>query len=103
MICHKCGCEKFHFQLLDNNDSGFCCDECKTKADFSKEEFIEEFYNLLKKYNVEITARDEWSGYPECGEDIQISFYFKDKWWIEEFQVGDWIDIDHKIFECLKE
>lgn len=35
-------------------------------------DFLKELSALMKKYNVEITASDEWGGYAECGEDIQI-------------------------------
>lgn len=35
-------------------------------------DFLKELENLLDKYNVEIVASDEWLGYAECGQDIQI-------------------------------
>lgn len=39
-------------------------------------DFMLEFACLLEKYGVEITASDEWNGYAECGEDIQMRFDF---------------------------
>lgn len=35
-------------------------------------DFLKELAALLEKYNIEITASDEWTGYAECGEDIEI-------------------------------
>jgi hypothetical protein len=35
-------------------------------------DFLKELSTLLEKYKIEITAADEWGGYAECGEDIQI-------------------------------
>ena len=34
--------------------------------------FMKELGVLIEKYGIEITADDEYLGYPECGEDIQI-------------------------------
>lgn len=34
--------------------------------------FMKELGALIEKYGIEITAGDEWMGYAECGEDIQI-------------------------------
>jgi len=35
-------------------------------------DFLKELSSLLEKYGVEITASDEWTGYAECGQDIQM-------------------------------
>lgn len=35
-------------------------------------EFSLELADLMEKYAVEIVAKDEFEGYSECGEDIQI-------------------------------
>jgi hypothetical protein len=35
-------------------------------------EFKEELKALLKKWGAEIEASDQYSGYPECGEDIHM-------------------------------
>jgi len=34
--------------------------------------FLNELKTLMEKHDVEIIASDEWEGYAECGEDIQI-------------------------------
>ena len=34
-------------------------------------QFKEEFVALLRKYNASLEVEDHWSGYSECGEDIQ--------------------------------
>lgn len=36
------------------------------------DEFKRKLADLIDEYNVEISASDEYMGYPECGEDIQI-------------------------------
>lgn len=38
-------------------------------------DFRRKLADLIEEYSVEITAKDEWTGYPECGEDIQIEFH----------------------------
>ena len=35
-------------------------------------EFLKGLAALMEKHKVEIVADDEWEGYSECGEDIQI-------------------------------
>lgn len=39
------------------------------------DEFKKKLADLIDEYHVEITASDEYQGYPECGEDIQIVFH----------------------------
>ena len=39
------------------------------------DEFKQKLADLIDEYQVEITADDEYKGYAECGEDIQISFH----------------------------
>ena len=34
--------------------------------------FMKDLRDILIKHKVEITASDDWQGYAECGEDIQI-------------------------------
>ena len=34
--------------------------------------FISELQALLDKYGAEMEAKDFWSGYAECGEDVRI-------------------------------
>ena len=46
----------------------------KTSKEIEKE-FKADLSALLKKYNAVIEAEDEYQGYSECGEDIQISVW----------------------------
>lgn len=39
------------------------------------DEFKKKLADLIDEYQVEITASDEYPGYAECGEDIQITFH----------------------------
>lgn len=39
------------------------------------DEFKQKLADLIDEYQVEITASDEYQGYAECGEDIQIAFH----------------------------
>jgi hypothetical protein len=34
--------------------------------------FTDELQALLDKYGADVTAKDVWPGYEECGEDIRI-------------------------------
>ena len=54
--------------------------------------FLYELADLLEKHNAEITASDEWTGYSECGQDLQISFEIKDDY--EEIMLVQYIDFD---------
>lgn len=36
-------------------------------------EFRAELAALLKKWGAEISARDHWNGYAECGEDVRMT------------------------------
>lgn len=49
------------------------------------DEFKKKLADLMDEYEVEITASDEYSGYPECGEDIQIVISTEDKYVDGEF------------------
>ncbi|MBK5722580.1 hypothetical protein JGH11_17030 [Dysgonomonas sp. Marseille-P4677] len=42
-------------------------------------EFKSKLADLMEEYEVEISASDEWTGYAECGEDIQITFFIEGK------------------------
>ena len=59
-----------------------------------------ELADLMEKYNMTIEASDEFMGYPECGEDIQICFeccpeYNHDEYLgIAEENLGKYIDAD---------
>ena len=37
-----------------------------------KNEFMNELNELFKKYNITMSAEDQWTGYRECGEDLHI-------------------------------
>jgi hypothetical protein len=54
--------------------------------------FLNELADLMNKHNAEFTARDEWTGYAECGEDIQISLEIKDS--CDYIQFGSYIDAE---------
>jgi hypothetical protein len=43
----------------------------QTKEQVTRE-FTYELQALLDKYGADITAKDVWPGYAECGEDIRI-------------------------------
>lgn len=58
-----------------------------------EKQFCEELKALLEKYGVELSASDEYKGYPECGEDIRIMAYASSVWKDAEI-VADSIDID---------
>jgi len=53
-------------------------------------EFMYKLADLLEEYNIEITASDEWSGYAECGEDIQICI--ENNMHYEDTNMGTFID-----------
>lgn len=42
-------------------------------------EFKAKLAELLDEYDAEISYEDEWMGYPECGEDIQITVFIGSK------------------------
>jgi len=44
------------------------------------ESFRRELDALLKKYNTALEAYDEFTGYPECGQDIQICVDIENIW-----------------------
>lgn len=40
-----------------------------------KTDFIADLTALLERHEAELTARDEWEGYSECGEDVRMRVY----------------------------
>ena len=58
--------------------------------------FKKELAELMKKYGVRITASDEWQGYSECGEDIQILIETSE-YPYEEEKFGTSIDVEDLI------
>ena len=55
-------------------------------------DFFTELKELLEKYNVEIESDDEYQGYPECGQDIQIRF--DSRFTFSESKFGRYVDIE---------
>lgn len=43
-------------------------------------EFRKDFQNLLDKYGAEIEVRDDYSGYPECGQELVMEVYIPAIW-----------------------
>lgn len=58
-------------------------------ADQITQAFKSELQALLDKYGAELSARDKWEGYPECGEDVRM-----------QVDVPAIYDADHN---CLRE
>ena len=58
-------------------------------ADQVTQAFKAELQALLDKYGAELSARDTWEGYPECGEDVRM-----------QVNVPAIYDADHN---CLRE
>lgn len=54
--------------------------------------FLRELADLLDKYKGTITAADEWTGYAECGQDIQIAVETEEDY--DEYQFGSWMDAE---------
>lgn len=75
------------------------------KSEYIKQEFIRELRSLFDRYNAEITAKDYYSGYAECGENIKMvvdipAFWDKDGNLIQEgaeIDMGSWFDKDKKL------
>ena len=68
-------------------------------------DFLKELATLMDKYNVEITASDEWMGYAECGSDIQIRVENDGTEQFFSIPFGASLDkdsIDHVIHEATK-
>lgn len=43
------------------------------KSEQIKRRFMDELQHLLVKWDAELTAKDHWEGYPECGEDVRMT------------------------------
>jgi hypothetical protein len=54
--------------------------------------FLKELADLMEKHNAELSAKDEWTGYAECGEDIQIRLEIKDVY--DDIAFGGYIDAE---------
>lgn len=61
--------------------------------------FKSELQALLDKYGAELSARDQWEGYPECGEDVRMqvavpAIYDADHNCLREYteiDLGSWV------------
>jgi len=53
--------------------------------------FIKELHSLLGKYDAEISAEDQWTGYAECGQDVRMTVEFNDCS-IEDIDLGSFVD-----------
>ena len=51
--------------------------------------FRAELQALLDRHDAELSARDHWEGYPECGEDVRMTV-----------EVGALYDANH---DCIRE
>lgn len=58
------------------------------------EEFKTKFRALLSEYGAEISAKDEFTGYPECGEDIRIRVDIPSLYDPDGNCLREWTDID---------
>jgi hypothetical protein len=68
-------------------------------ADQITQAFKAELQALLDKYGAELSARDTWEGYPECGEDVRMhvdvpAIYDADHNCLREYteiDLGSWV------------
>lgn len=68
-------------------------------ADQITQAFKAELQALLDKYGAELSARDTWQGYPECGEDVRMlvdvpAIYDSDHNCLREYteiDLGSWV------------
>jgi len=56
-------------------------------------EFFQKLANLLEEYKAEIYSLDVWTGYAECGQDLQISFELPNEY-SSDLMMGDYVDAD---------
>jgi len=54
------------------------------------QKFLDELQSLLRKYDVEITADDHWTGYSECGRDVRMTVDFKYPY--PDIDLGSFVD-----------
>ena len=54
--------------------------------------FLKELADLMDRYKAAFTASDEYRGYPECGEDIQIRIDIEDVY--DDIGFGSYIDAE---------
>lgn len=56
--------------------------------------FRAELQALLDKYGAELEARDHWTGYAECGEDVRMTVDIPGEWDKDGEPVREWTEID---------
>jgi hypothetical protein len=52
-----------------------------------RKSFMFELTALLEKYECNLSAKDHWTGYAECGEDVRMEVEFED-WKVEDIDLG---------------
>lgn len=65
----------------------------KTASQIEKE-FLEKFDALLIEYAAYLECRDEYEGYPECGEDIHARVIINARYDERGERISDFADID---------
>jgi len=66
----------------------------KTSEEIAKD-FKEDLELLLFKYNnAELEAKDHYSGYSECGEDVRMTVTVPAKWDSNNIMISDYTEID---------
>lgn len=67
-------------------------------AEELQEKFMVELKTLFIKYGAEITVKDEWMGYSECGEDLHV--YIESDCFLEDIDLGDSFDPKYLESQC---
>lgn len=65
----------------------------KTKEQI-EQEFRAELQALLNKYGAELEAKDHWTGYAECGEDVRVIVHIPGIWDKDGNPVREYTEID---------
>jgi hypothetical protein len=65
----------------------------RTEAEVSAE-FKKQLIALLKRWNAELEAKDHWTGYAECGQDVRMTVCIPGSYDAEHEQVRAWTEID---------
>lgn len=60
----------------------------------TEKQFLTEFKEFLKKWGVELSTEDHYSGYSECGKDIRMNAYSYTKYDNQGNIIREKIDID---------
>jgi hypothetical protein len=67
--------------------------EIKTKEQVERE-FRAELQALLNKYGAELEAKDYWTGYSECGEDVRMTVAIEGIYDKDGNTIRPWMEID---------